>query len=114
MVTKLLEDSLIYCKSARRANQISLCKIQIRDDIQPRIEQVIEEMKNILKHNKNLVKKLNKAITLLHRLEWSKRFSLSTGRNVCPVCNFSRESGHDNNCGLEEIIKVLSPNENSE
>lgn len=44
MIEELLKEALVYCKSSRRAKQLSLCKLQIRDEIQPSIIQALAEL----------------------------------------------------------------------
>jgi len=39
----LLKSALVYCESARRAKQLSLCKLQIKQCIQPLLEQALSE-----------------------------------------------------------------------
>ena len=38
---------LIYCKSARKAKSLGLCKLQIKDEIQPRIEKLKAKLEDI-------------------------------------------------------------------
>jgi hypothetical protein len=46
-IIKKLKESIVYCEAARRADRVTLCKLVVKQSIQPRIEDVIKELEEL-------------------------------------------------------------------